>query len=120
LRDHAASKNPQGFAGAERAVERAAGGDLADHLQARTRRSRIDRSHRIAIHRRHRLRRLGAQRRDVARQHPVPGGIERDQFFGQWLGARENRFERIGNRHQCHGESPRLAGGSGGRIVGDF
>ena len=68
---------------------------------------RIGRAHRIAVHRRHRLRRLGAQRRDVARQHAVMRRIERDHFLGQRLGARENRGKRVGNRHQCHGETPK-------------
>ena len=64
----------------------------------------VGRAHRIAVHRRHRLRRLGAQRRNVARQHAVIGGVQRDHFLGQRLGAREDRGKRVGNRHQGHGK----------------
>jgi uncharacterized membrane protein YqgA involved in biofilm formation len=34
------------------------------------------------------------------------GGIERDHFRLQRLGACENRCQRVGNRHQGHGETP--------------
>ena len=88
-------------------VERPAGRDLADHLETRSGGRRIRRAHRIAVHRRHRLRRLGAQRRNVARQHAVKGRVQRDHFLGQRLGARENGCKRLGNRHQGHGVSPR-------------
>ena len=67
----------------------------------------VGRAHRIAVHRRHRLRRLGAQRRDVARQHAVMGGIERDHFLGQRLGARENGGKCVGNRHQRQDKTPK-------------
>ncbi len=89
--DHAAGKDPDRLARAKRLVERAAGRDLADHLEPRPGGRCIGGAHRIAVHRRHRLRRLGAQRRDVARQHAVIGRVQRDHFLGQRLGARENR-----------------------------
>ena len=103
--DDAAGEDPRGLAGAQRPVERPAGRDLADHLELRPDRRGVGRAHRIAVHRRHRLRRLGAQRRDVARQHAVVGRIERDHLLGQRLGARKNRGQRVGNRHQGHGEN---------------
>jgi hypothetical protein len=37
------------------------------------------------------LRRLGAQRRKVAREHAMVGRVERDHFLGQRFGPRENR-----------------------------
>ena len=92
--------------GADRPVERPAGRDLADHLEPCGGCGGVGRAHRIAVHRRHRLRRLGAQRREVARQHAVMGGIQRDHFLRQRLGARENGGKRVGNRHQCHGKTP--------------
>jgi hypothetical protein len=64
----------------------------------------IGRAHGIAVHRRHRLRRLGPPCRDVARQHAMIGGVERDHFFGQGFSALKDRAERIGNRHQGHGQ----------------
>ena len=54
-------------------LERPAGGDLADHLQPRREIGGVSRAHGIAVHRRHRLRRLGAQCRDIARQHAMIG-----------------------------------------------
>ncbi len=102
--DDAAGENPHRLVGGDLLLERAAGRDLADHLQPRGELGGIGRAHRIAVHRRHRLRRLGAQRRDVAREHAMIGGIQRDHFLGQGLGAREDRAERIGNRHQGHGQ----------------
>ncbi len=104
--NHAAGEDPHRLAGADRPVERPAGRDLADHLEPGAGLRGIGRAHRIAVHRRHRLRRLGAQRRDVARQHAVVGRIERDHFLGQRLGAGENGGKRVGNRHQCHGKLP--------------
>ena len=86
------------------ALERPSRRDLADHLQPRRQFGGIGRAHRIAVHRRHRLRRLRPPRRDVAREHAVIGGIERDHFFGQRVGAGEDRGKRIGNRHQGHGQ----------------
>ena len=83
-------------------LERAAGCDLADHLQARRKCGGVGRAHRIAVHRRHRLWRLRSPRGDVPRQHAMKGGIQRDHFFRQWLGARKDRSKRIGNRHQGH------------------
>ena len=85
-------------------LERPAGGDLADHLQPRREIGGVSRAHRVAVHRRHRLRRLGAPRRDVAREHAVMGSVERDHFFGQRVGAGKDRGKRVGNRHQGHGK----------------
>jgi hypothetical protein len=34
------------------------------------------------------------------------GGIQRDHFFRERLGARKDGGKRIGNRHQRHGVSP--------------
>ena len=99
IRDHAAGENPHRFARANRLFERAAGRDLADHLEPRRDVGGIGRSHRIAVHRRHRLRRLGAQRRDVARQHAMMRRVERDHFLGQRVGALQDRGQRVGNRH---------------------
>ena len=120
--DHAAGEDPDRFAGADRSFERTARRDLADHLQPRGGIGRIGRADRIAVHRRHRLRRLGAQGRDVARQHPVIGGIERDHFFRQRLGACENRPQRVGNRHQGHGKTSKanLLNSERGERVGDI
>ena len=71
-------------------VERPSRRDLADHLEAGANLGGIGSPHRIAVHRRHRLRRLGAQRPEVARQHAAVAGIERDHFFRQRLGTGEN------------------------------
>ena len=87
VRDHAAGEDPHRFARGHLPLERAAGRDLADHLQPRREIGGIGRAHRIAVHRRHRLRRLRAPRRDVARQHAMIGGVERDHFLGQRFGA---------------------------------
>ena len=106
--DHAAGKDPHRLAGADFSVERPAGRDLADHLEPRRDMVGVGRAHRIAVHRRHRLRRLGPQRRDVARQHAVMGGVQRDHLLGQRLGAGEDGGKGIGNRHQRHGEAPGL------------
>ena len=106
LGDHAAGKDPHRLAGADCSVERAAGRDLADHLEPRRDVVGIGRAYRIAIHRRHRLRRLGPQRCDVARQHPVMRGIQPDHFLRQRLGAGQNGSKGIGNGHQRHGETP--------------
>jgi len=73
------------------AVERTSGRDLADHLELHRNIGGVGCAHRIAVHRRHRLRRLGALRGDVARQRAVKGGIERDGFLAQRLAAREDR-----------------------------
>ena len=71
LGDHAAGKDPHRLARADRLFERPSGRDLADHLEPRRACGGVGGAHRIAVHRRHRLRRLGAQGRDVARQHAV-------------------------------------------------
>ena len=42
---------------------------------------------------------------DVVRQHAMISGIERGHFLRQWVGARENRGKRVGNRHQGHGRN---------------
>ena len=97
--DHAAGEDPHRLAGAQRLAERPAGRDLADHLQTRPRGRGIRRTDRIAVHRRHRLWRLGAQGRHVARQHAVKGCVQRGHFLRQRLGARENGCKRLGNRH---------------------
>ena len=97
--DHAAGKDPHRLAGADCSVERPAGRDLADHLEPRRHMGGIGRAHRVAVHRRHRLRRLGPQRRDVARQHPVMRGIQRHHFLWQRLGAGKDGGKGIGNRH---------------------
>ena len=88
--DHAAGKDPNRLAAADRPVEWPSGRDLADHLESAPACGGVGRPHRVTVHRRHRLRRLGAQRREVARQHTAMAGIERDHFLGQRLGAREN------------------------------
>ena len=106
--DHAAGKNPHRFAGAYLARERAAGRDLADHLQPRGEIGGIRCAHRITVHRRHRLRRLRAPCGDVARQHAMKGGVERGHFLRQRLCACEDRGKGVGNRHQGHSESPAL------------
>ena len=103
--DHAAGKDPHRFAAAYLALERAAGGDLADHLQPRGKIGGIRRAHRIAVHRRHRLRRLRPPCGDVARQDAMMRGIERYGFFGQRFGAGKDRSKRIGDGHQGHGQT---------------
>ena len=95
----AAGENPHRFAAAYLPLERAAGGDLADHLEPCGEIGGVSRAHGIAVHRRHGLRRLGTPRGEIARQHPMPGGIERDHFFGQRVCAGKDRGNRIGNRH---------------------
>ena len=35
----------------------------------------------------------------------MKGGVERDHFLGQGVGAGEDRGKRIGDRHQGHGHS---------------
>ena len=95
----AAGENPHRFAAAYLPLERAAGGDLADHLEPCGEIGGVGRAHGIAVHRRHRLRRLGTPRGEIARQHPMPGRIERDHFLGQGLCAGKDRGSRIGNRH---------------------
>ena len=47
----------------------------------------ISRTHRIAIHRRHRQRRLRPPRGDVAREDAMMGGIKGHHFFGQRFSA---------------------------------
>ena len=69
------------FTGADGFVERPAGRDLANHFELRRRARGIGGAHRIAVHRRHRLRRLGAQGGEVARQHPVVRRVKRDHFL---------------------------------------
>ena len=100
--DHAAGKNPHRFAGADGTPERPAGRDFADHLQSRGEVGGVGCAHRIAVHRRHRLRRLRPPRSDVAREDAVIGGVKRDRLFGHGLRARKDRGKRIGNRHQGH------------------
>ncbi len=100
-------KNPHRLAGADVAFERPAGGDLADYREPRAGMRGVDRAHRIAVHRRHRLRRLGAQGRDVAREHAVVGRIECGRFLRQRLGARKNRRQCLVNRHQRQGGTPK-------------
>jgi len=107
IRDHAAGEDPHCLAHTNRLFERAARRDLADHLEPRRRVRGVGRSYRIAVHRRHRQRRLGAQRRDVARQHAMVCRVERDHFFGQRFGACENRRQRLSNRHQCQSKTPK-------------
>ena len=108
VRDDAAGEDSHGFALAYLAVERPPGGDLTDHLQPRREIGGIRRAHRVAVHRRHRLRRLRSPRGDVAREDTMIRGIERDHFLGQWFGAGQDRGKRIGNGHQGHGIAPRL------------
>ena len=99
----AAGEDPHGLAGADRSCKRPARRDLADQGERGIDLRRIDRAHRIAVHCRHRLRRLRAPRRDIAREHAVEGCVERDHLFRQRLCARQHRSERVGNRHQGHG-----------------
>ncbi len=107
LGDHAAGEDPHRLACANRLVERPAGRDLANHRKTRPGEGRIRRAHRIAVHRRHRLRRLGTQCRDIARQHPVIGRIQRDHFFRQRLSSCKDGGKRISNRHQRHDRTPK-------------
>ena len=97
--NHAAGENPHRFALAYLPLERAAGGDLADYLQPRGKLGSVSRTHGIAVHRRHGLRRLRAPRCEIARQHAMPGGVERHHFFGQGVCAGKDRSKRVGNRH---------------------
>ena len=103
FRNYPAGEDAHRFAGADSPLERPAGGDLAGHLEPRRGARGIYRAHRIAVHRRHRLRRLGAQGRDVACQHTMMGRIQRDHLLRQRLGAREDGGKCIGNGHQGHG-----------------
>ncbi len=101
----AAGEDPYGLAGADRPGERSARRDFADHGEFRIDRRGIGRAHRVAVHRRHRLRRLRAPRRDVTREHAMVGLVEGDHFFRQRLCTRQHRSKRVGNRHQGHGEN---------------
>ena len=58
-RDHPTGENPHRFALTDGLFERAAGRDLADHPEPRRDINCVGRSHRITVHRRHRLWRLG-------------------------------------------------------------
>ena len=105
IRDHAAGEDPHRFASADLALERAAGRNLADHLQPRGEVGGIRRAHRIAVHRRHRLRRLRPPCRNVMCQRTMIGGIERHHLLWQRFGAGKDRSKRIGDRHQGHGQT---------------
>ena len=105
LGDDAPGENARRLARANRTAERPSRRDLADHLQPRLKISCVGRAHSIAVHRRHRLRRLRPPCRDVARQHAMKGIVERDHFLGQGDRAGKDRSKRIGDRHQGHGQT---------------
>ena len=90
VRHHAAGENPQSLAGLQRPRERPSRGDLADHMQPRRNRRDIGGAHRIAVHRRHRDRWLGAARGKVACQHPAMGVVKTDHFFRQRFDSGKN------------------------------
>jgi len=100
----AAGEDSHRFAGADYSRERPARRDLADHGELCVDLGRISRAHGVTVHRRHRLRRLGTPRRDVAREHVVVGFVEWNHLFRQRLHAGQHRGERVRNRHQGHGE----------------
>ncbi len=57
-------------------------------------------AHRIAVHRRHVGRRLGAQRRDIGGQHAAFGFDERRVLARQRLDAIEHAGERVSDQQQ--------------------
>ena len=98
----AAGEDPHGFTCADSPLEWPAGGDLADDREPGPRLRGVGSAHGIAVHRRHRLRRLGASRRDIARKDAMERLIQRDHFLRERPGAGEDRGEGVGNRHQGH------------------
>ena len=77
-----------------------------DDVEPRARFGGVLRAHGIAVHCRHRLGWLSAERPHIACQNAVVGGIECDHLLGQRLAPCENGGNRIGNRHQGHGKTP--------------
>src|SRR3954454_8025695 len=74
FRHHPTGEDPDSLTRVNRFVEWAACRDLADYLELCASPGGIGGAYCITVHRRHRLRRLGAQGRDVAREHPMIGG----------------------------------------------
>ena len=99
-RHHAAGEDARGLSGADLAVERPARRDLADQLQRRRHLRDIGGAHRIAVHRRHVGRRLGAQRRDIGGQHAAFGFDQRRVLARQRLDAIEHAGERVSDQQQ--------------------
>ena len=101
--NHAAGEDARGLARTDRAIERPARRDLADHLQPCLRPRSVGGAHRIAVHRRHRLRRLRAPGGDIARQHAMMRGLQRHHLLRHRLAAFKDRGKGVGNGHQRHG-----------------
>ena len=87
VRNDAAGKDAHRFARVDDAIEGPAGRDLTNDLEPGSGTGSIRCTHRIAVHGRHRLGRLGAERREVARQDPLVSRIQRDHLFGHRIGA---------------------------------
>jgi hypothetical protein len=76
------------------------GRDLADELQRGRHLRHIGGAHRIAVHRRHVGRRLGAQRRHVSGEHAAFGFDEGCVLARQRLDAIEHAGERVSDQQQ--------------------
>ena len=72
-RHHAAGEDARRLAGPDLAIERPPRRDLADDGETRRRRRHIGGAHRIAVHGGDIGRRLGAQRREIGREHAAAG-----------------------------------------------
>jgi hypothetical protein len=95
------------FARSYDAIKGPSGCDLADYLQPGSGAGRIRSAHSVAVHGRHRVGRLGAERREVVGEDPLVSRIQHDHLLGQRFGARKNRGQRVGDRHQGQDKTPR-------------
>ena len=77
-RQRAAGEDAHGLARPERPLEAAARGRLADQAQLGAAAGQVGGAHRVAVHRRDRLRRLIARGDQVLRQDPAMGGRQMD------------------------------------------
>ncbi len=89
--------------------------DDADELQLRrcVRRSHVDRTDRIAVHRRNIRRWLGPPRGKVGGEHAAVGVAERRRLGGQGRHAVEDQPQRFRNRHQRRRHNLTPSPGSG-------
>ncbi len=99
---HAAGEDTRGLSGADRAVERMACRDFADQRQRHRRLRDIFGAHRVAVHRRDRVRRLRAQGGHVGGQHTAARFVQGDILRRQRRRIGQHAGESFGNRHQGH------------------
>ena len=99
-RHHAAGEDARGFACADLAVERMAGGDLADQLQLDGSLRDISGAHGIAVHGGHSGGRLGAKRLQILGEDAAERVVEAGRFRGQRHGICQYTGERFSDRKQ--------------------